>query len=247
MAVSIERANLYEKYRLPYATQAVTDLLDYIGPVQVMADIGAGNGQLARLFAGRCPRIYAVEPEPAMREVASTALAHWPTIEVRAGSAEQTTLAEHSLDLIVVGNAFHRFKEEACAELRRILKPSGWVALFSWALTNKALEDMRNARLAELTVARSRVSKVWHGLPPEALFGDAYIHRRSYPQSRTDDWTTFWGSACTWLEAPEPGDEEFGPYEALNRDVFEAFAVNGTVEITYETHLAFGQPVIRET
>src|SRR5829696_6755937 len=129
MPVSIERATLYEKYRLPYSSQAVTDLLDYTGPVQVMADIGSGNGQLTRLFAERCNRIYAVEPEPAMREVASTALADWPTIEVHAGCAEQTNLAEHSLDLIVVGNAFHRFKPEACAELRRILKPSGWIAL----------------------------------------------------------------------------------------------------------------------
>ena len=102
MPVSIERATLYEKYRLPYSSQAVTDLLDYTGPVQVMADIGAGNGQLTRLFAERCNRIYAVEPEPAMREVASTALADWTNIEVHAGCGEQTNLAEHSLDLIVV-------------------------------------------------------------------------------------------------------------------------------------------------
>lgn len=244
MAVSIERATLYERYRLPYAKEAVTDLLDYIGPVQVMADIGAGNGQLARLFAELAPRVYAVEPEPAMRKVASAALAHWTTVEVRAGSAEQTTLTDHSLDLIVVGNAFHRFKPEACAELRRILKPSGWIALFSYELTNKALTDMRAARLAALKGANSRVAQVWHGMPPEALFGEGQIHKRSYSQSRTDDWTAFFGAACTWLEAPEPGDQEFGPFEALNRDVFEAFAVNGVVQIEYETQVSFGQPLV---
>ena len=247
MAVSLERANLYERYRLPYARQAVTDLLDYIGPVQVMADIGAGNGQLTRLFADRCARVYMVEPEPAMRQVAATALAPWPNIEIRGASAEQTTLAEHSLDLIVVGNAFHRFKPEACAELRRILKPSGWIALFSWALTNQALHEMRSAKLAALKDANSRVAKVWHGLPMQELFGEGHIHTRSYQQSRTDDWTTFFGSACTWLEAPEPGDPEFGPYETLNREVFEAFAVNGEVRIDYETQVAFGQPVVKGT
>lgn len=245
MAVSIEKANLYEKYRLPYSSRAVTDLLDYIGPVQVMADIGAGNGQLTRLFAGRCDRIYAVEPEPAMREVASTALADWPNIEIRAGSGEQTTLPEHSLDLIVVGNAFHRFKTEACIELRRILKPSGWIALFSYELTNKALHDMRSAKLAALKAANSRVSKVWIGMPREDLFGEGQIHTRSYQQSRMDDWTTFFGTACTWLEAPEPGDPEFGAYELLNREVFEAFAVNGVVRIDYETQVWFGQPVVK--
>lgn len=242
MAVSIERATLYEKYRLPYSSQAVADLLEYIGPVQVMADIGAGNGQLTRLFGERCNRIFMVEPEPAMREVASAALAKWPNIEVRAGSAEQTTLAEHSLDLIVVGNAFHRFKPEACVELRRILKPSGWVALFTYELTNKALHEMRSAKLAALKDANSRVSKVWIGLPREELFGQAQIHTRTYQQSRMDDWTTFFNTACTWLEAPEPGDPEFKRYETLNREVFEAFAVNGEVRIDYETQVAFGQP-----
>jgi hypothetical protein len=49
--MTIEKAALYEKYRLPYAERVVADLLDYIGAVQVVADIGAGTGQLARLFA----------------------------------------------------------------------------------------------------------------------------------------------------------------------------------------------------
>jgi SAM-dependent methyltransferase len=220
-------------------------LLDHIGPVQVVADIGAGNGQLARLFAGRCARLYAVEPEPAMRHVAAAALADWPTVEVRAGSAEQTTLAERSLDLIVVGNAYHRFKPEACDELRRILKPSGWIALFSYTSTNKALDDMLAAGLAALKGATSRVARVWHGMPTQALFGEGHIHTRSYRQSRTDDWTTFFGAACAWLEAPGPGDQEFGPFEAIYREVFEAFAVDGGIKIDYETHVAFGQPRVR--
>ena len=44
----------------------MADLLDYIGAVQVVADIGAGTGQLTRLFAQRCTRVYAVEPDPAI-------------------------------------------------------------------------------------------------------------------------------------------------------------------------------------
>lgn len=243
MAVSVERATLYEKYRLPYAGQAVTDLLDYIGPVQAVADIGAGTGQLARLFAGRCARVYAVEPEPAMRRVASTALADRPAIQIRAGCAEQTTLAERSLDLIVVGNAFHRFRSEACAELRRILKPSGWVALFSYE-TDEALEGMLSDKLAALKGTQRRVARVWHGMPPRALFGKARTRTRSYRQSRTDDWATFFSAACTWLEAPYPGDREFGKFEAIYREVFEAFAVNGAIKIGYKTRVTFGQPPV---
>jgi SAM-dependent methyltransferase len=244
MPVSIEKATLYEKYRLPYATEAVNDLLDHIGPVEVVADIGAGTGKLARLFAERCAQVYAVEPEPAMYQVALKALAGWPTIEVRAASAEQTTLAERSLDLIVVGNAFHRFKPEACDELRRILKPHGWIALFSYAATDEAFEDMLGEKLAALKDASSRVDRVWFGMPPEDLFGTCHIHKRSYRQSRTDDWTTYFGAARTWLEAPEPGDQEFARFEAINREVFEAFAVDGAIKMEYETQIEYGQPLI---
>ena len=245
MTISTEKANLYEKYRLLYARQAVRDLLDHIGTVEVIADIGAGTGRLAQLFAEYGTRIYAVEPDPAMRQVASTAFAEWDNIELHDGTAEQTTLAERSIDLIAIGNAFHRFKPEACAELRRILKPSGWIVLFTYTRSNRALEDLLFPKFAVLEGMMKEVKQAWHGMPEQELFGNADIHRRSYRQSRTDDWTTFFGSECSGLEAPEAGDPEFGPFEAIIREVFNAFAVNGVVRVEYETQITFGQPRAR--
>ena len=49
--------------------------LEHIGEIQVVADMGAGTGQLARLFADRNTKVYAIEPDPAMRLVASATLA----------------------------------------------------------------------------------------------------------------------------------------------------------------------------
>src|SRR5215216_3850617 len=95
-AVSLEKAALYERYRLPYPAEMVVDLLSQIGEVQTIADIGAGTSQLARLFANRSAKVYAVEPDPAMRQVASTALAAFGKVEIRAGFAEHTGLSENS-------------------------------------------------------------------------------------------------------------------------------------------------------
>jgi predicted RNA methylase len=70
ISVSVDKAWLYEKYRLPYASEAVDALLQRIGDTPVVADIGAGTGQLARLFAERSKTVYLIEPESAT---------HYPT------------------------------------------------------------------------------------------------------------------------------------------------------------------------
>lgn len=241
--MNLEKARLYEKYRLPYAREAVNDLCKSVPVHQVVADIGAGTGQLSRLLADKSQKVYLVEPDPAMRKVASLSLANLAVIEICAASAEQTTLAENSIDLIVIGNAFHRFKPQACDELRRILKKQGWIALFSYTFTNQAFTEMLFTKLATLREVSNRMEKTWHRTPVEDLFGQCQIHSRSYQQSQTEDWTTFFGAACSGIEAPEMEDAEFPQFEKLNRDVFDTFAVNGRLKIEYETCVLFGQPL----
>ncbi len=241
-AISIEKAELYEKYRLPYANEAVNDLLGRIGAVQAVADIGAGTGQLARLFADRCAKVYAIEPDSAMRKVASASLAGFATIEILPGCAEQTTLADNSVDLIVIGNAFHRFRPEACQELYRILKKPGWIALFAYTFVNKAFTDMLFAKLATLEGVARKQEQSWHRTPVQYLFGDGQIYTLHYHQSHVEDWTAFFGAACAGIEAPHRDEAEFEQFEALNRQVFDAFAKNGKIQIDYETQVSFGQP-----
>jgi|SRR5579859_607882 len=238
----VEKAALYDRYRLPYASEAVDDLLSHTGPAPVVADVGAGTGQLARLFAPRCSNVYAVEPDAAMREVATAALAAWPNIKIVAAAAEQTTLAGESLDLIVIGNAFHRFRPEACAELRRILRPGGWIALFAYKFLNQAYTDMLFPKLGTLPALTSRIDKAWHSTPIEELFGDSPLETLSYRQTHRQDWTAFLGAACSGIESPEPGEPDFARFEAIQREVFGGFAVNGEFEMAYETKVTFGQP-----
>jgi SAM-dependent methyltransferase len=244
-AITTEKALLYEKYRLPYANEAIGDLLGRIGEVQVVADIGAGTGQLARLFADRCAKVYAIEPDPAMREVAAASLTGFATIEILAAFAEQTTLAENSVDLIALGNAFHRFKPEACQELGRILKKPGWIALFAYTFTDNAFTDMLFSQLAALKGVASKIEQSWHRTPIQNLFGKGQIHTLSYRQSHIEDWTAFFGAACAGIEAPNRDDQDFIQFESLNRQVFDAFAVNGKIQIDYETQVSFGQPLFQ--
>jgi ubiquinone/menaquinone biosynthesis C-methylase UbiE len=240
--VSVEKAILYENYRFPYAREAVDDLLTHIGHVQVVADIGAGTGQLARLFAEKSAKVCVVEPDTAMRGVASSSLTRFATVEVRAGYAEQTTLPENSIDLIVIGNAFHRFKPEACVEFRRILKRTGWIALFAYRFLNEAYAEMLSSRMATLKELMSRREKSTHRTSLQDLFGGNLIRTLCHRQSLTEDWNAFFGAACAAIEAPERHEPDFAQFEVLHREVFNAFAVNGKIQIDYETDVSFGQP-----
>ncbi len=240
--MSLEKAWLYEKYRLPYAEAAICDLIDHLGAPSGVADVGAGTGQLARMFARRGATVYAIEPDTAMRQVASEVLAPLSGVDLRDGSAEHTTLADRSVDLIVIGNAFHRFKPEACAEFRRILRPEGCVALFSYRFTNYEFAAMLFPRLAGLRQVAMRIDKAWHRMPLETLFGNRPLKRLNYGQTHIEDWTAFFGAACSGIEAPDHQDEEFGEFEAIQREVFDAFAVEGQIQIEYETEVVYGQP-----
>ncbi|MDP6042780.1 MAG: class I SAM-dependent methyltransferase [Candidatus Latescibacteria bacterium] len=241
--MSIEKASLYEKYRLPYADQAIPGLINQIGNIKTVADIGAGTGQVSRLFTDKCDQIYAIEPDESMRTVAQKALEEYSNITVINGSGEQTTLPDNSIDLIAIGNAFHRFKREACRELHRILTDTGWIVLISYTYLNKTFTDMLFSKLATVQSISQKSKEAWHKTPQQNLFGEGQIQTKKYPQSITIDWEVFWGAARAGIESPEKDEATFVQFEEINREVFDTFSDEGKMHIAYETTVSFGQPV----
>jgi SAM-dependent methyltransferase len=242
-AVSWRKARLYEQYRIPYSAELVPTLLERVGQVQVAADIGAGTGQLARLLAPVCTRVVAVEPDDSMRQVSREALAPWHNVQMIGGLAEATGLGADSVDMIVVGNAFHRFQAPAMDELRRILKPNGWAATVGYRMTQAPYAEALFRRLAELAQLSTRIRRRWHHLPSEALFGSGETELVDCSeQTIQEDWKAFFGAACAGIEAPEPGDPEFARFQAINREAFDAHAQDGLMQISCKTTVCCGRP-----
>lgn len=122
------RAEDYARYRPPYPAVAFEIILDGFGdPAQLtVADVGAGTGISSRLMGDRGAQVWAIEPNAAMRQVATP----HPRVEFRHGTAEQTGLPDQSVDLVLCCQSFHWFDQPvALAEFHRLLKPSGRVAL----------------------------------------------------------------------------------------------------------------------
>ena len=127
-----DRVADYERARPGYP-EAVVEALEGCGalfPGAVVADVGSGTGLSSRPFLARGYQVLAVEPNDAMRAAAERALGGAAGFRSVAGKAEATGLDDASVDLVVAAQAFHWFEaEKARAELRRILRPEGRVAL----------------------------------------------------------------------------------------------------------------------
>jgi SAM-dependent methyltransferase len=127
-------AAAYERGRPDYPQEAVGWVSDRLRLARgrTVVDLAAGTGKLSRSLLDSGAEVVAVEPLPKMRALIA------PPVRVLAGTAEQIPLANGSADAVTVAQAFHWFDAvAAAAEIHRILRPNGGLAL----LWNTALAD----------------------------------------------------------------------------------------------------------
>jgi len=118
-------AAAYERGRPPYPPLAVDWLLPE-GAGHVL-DLGAGTGKLTRQLLGRGLEVTAVEPSDGMRDQLCQAV---PGATVLAGTAEHIPLPDHSVDAVLVAQAWHWVDPAAAVpEVARVLSPGGWLGL----------------------------------------------------------------------------------------------------------------------
>ncbi|WP_366653694.1 MerC family mercury resistance protein [Fodinicurvata sp. EGI_FJ10296] len=107
-----------------------------IGPGQTVLDLGAGSGTdtlIASRAVGASGRVIAMDITPGMlaRLRSTIEAGNVANIETVVGDAERIPLPDASVDVVTSNGALNLVpgKKEAVAELRRVLKPGGWVQL----------------------------------------------------------------------------------------------------------------------
>lgn len=123
------QGDLYDAARPRYPEGAIDHLLRTLtlNERSRVLDLGAGTGIFTRHLEGRVGRIVAVDPSASMRE---TFRSQTPGVDILNGTADEIPLADHSVDAVVVAQAFHWFDPStALPEIRRVLTPGGGLGL----------------------------------------------------------------------------------------------------------------------
>ena len=117
-------------YRPGYSLKLLTQLMQYISvdsENSLVADVGAGTGKLTENLIELGLKGYAIEPNDAMRMEAVKLLGNKKGFKFLKGFAENTGLADNSINWVIMASSFHwTDKENTLKEFYRILKPGGF-------------------------------------------------------------------------------------------------------------------------
>jgi SAM-dependent methyltransferase len=238
MATPLERftghAAAYASGRPGYADD-VLEALFAGGPsaaAVTAVDLGAGTGISARALAGFGARVFAVEPNAAMRAAAA------PDSRVTwiDGTAESTGLPAAAADLVVAFQAWHWFDAPAAfAEARRIVRPGGRIAVVYYERDERdeataAYGALVRAFAVDDTEARrARALAGFCALPGAAL--------TELPSEQVLDAATFAARLASTSYLPKSGTAHATLLAAMD-DYFNAHATSGLLRIQLTTSVA---------
>jgi SAM-dependent methyltransferase len=242
------RAEDYARSRPGYPPAAIELLAARCGlsASAVVADIGSGTGLLTEPLLERAAKVLAVEPNAEMRAAAQARLGGRARFESVNGTAEATTLAPASIDLIVVGQALHWFDvPRARREALRIIRSGGFGALLwnerpadpgPFLADYEALLLKRAAEYAQIKARRAEEGSM------REFLGDG-MQRASFPNQQTFDFEGLKGRLLSSSYAPERRDPQYAPLMAELEEVFRRHQRGGQVVFPYQT-LVFYAPLV---
>lgn len=124
-----EDSLLYRKARPTYPSDIILEILKYVSSTQFAWDCGAGSGQFTQLMAPYFEQIVATDLSAQQLHQAP----YFENVSYQVQSAEKTTFADQSFDLITVAQAIHWFDFDAFyREVKRTLKKDGVFAVIGY-------------------------------------------------------------------------------------------------------------------
>jgi SAM-dependent methyltransferase len=227
------RAKVYAAFRPSYPEAAIDAALEGLGEPSALtvADVGAGTGISARLFGERGANVIAIEPNARMRDSAQP----HPRIEWRDARAERTGLADRSVDVVTICQAFHWFaNDEAMSEFRRIARRRAVLLQYERDEDDpftKAYGDVVRGYATDDTEAMRQV-----GLRVFNAFPGAHVGHSKHGSVQRLDRDGLLGRAASSSYLPASGPQAERLRSDLNT-IFDRHERDGYVELVMVTHV----------
>ena len=241
-----DRVEDYVRYRPGYPPEVLELLRVECGlrPAHAVADIASGTGAFTRLLLESGNRVFAVEPNAAMREAGSRLLQSFAQLTSVVGTAEDTTLPSCSVDFVTAAQAAHWFdRRRARAEFVRIMKPAGWCVLIWNERRTEATPFLRDYERLLLTygtdykeVRHERTTTTIH-----EFFAPAPHQERVFDLRQQFEFEGAAGRLLSSSYAPLSGHPNHSPMMAELERIFHAHAQKGVVEFEYNTRVFYGK------
>jgi SAM-dependent methyltransferase len=240
------RVENYLKYRPRYPPEIIPLLEKECGLTRdsLVADIGSGTGFLAELFLQNGSRVIGVEPNAEMRAAGERLLVQYRNFSSIEATAENTTLAEGSVDFITAGQAFHWFdRERTRSEFARILKPSGWVVIVwnGYEPARTPLLKGYHEMLLRYGTDYRDVRREIEDTHVDEFFGKGEYKTGHFKFQQSFDFEGFKGRTLSASYAPQPGEPNYDDMLNELRRVFGENQKDGRVAFDYDTEVYYGR------
>ena len=241
-----DRVEDYVRHRPDYPKAMIAWLQDAQGVDAGwrVADIGAGTGISSRMWLDAGHPVIGIEPNDAMRAAAEAAFAACPRIAWSKGTAEHTGLADASIDLVSAAQAFHWFEPERThAEWARILRPGG-LAVVYWnsriATGNPFLAGYESLLRSFGTDYERVAERHQDDATMERWFGAGLRGTARFAHGQRLDFEGLRGRLLSSSYAPQAGHPRHADMLVALRELFDAHAEHGCVDLDYATRVFAG-------
>ncbi len=242
-----DRVENYVKYR-PHYPKGVIEYLKTHGILKAdstIADIGSGTGISSELFLENGNTVYGVEPNAEMREAAENIFKDNQKFISIDATAEETSLKDKSIDLIIAGQAFHWFDvEKTKIEFKRILKPGAYIILI-WNKRKRGDSPFQEEYENLLLKYGTDYKEVGHqniGKEGLSILFDGKFEQINFDNKQVFDFEGFKGRLLSSSYAPNEGQANYQLMLEDLKNIFDKYKKNGAISFEYITEVYAGVP-----
>jgi SAM-dependent methyltransferase len=241
-----DRVEKYALYRPGYPPEVLQTLKTECGlaNAHVIADIASGTGIWTRMLLENGNHVFGVEPNAEMRATGERLLSGFANFTSVAGTAEATTLADHSIDFVTAAQAAHWFdRRQTRREFVRILKPGGWLVLMWNERVTDSTAFLRDYEQLLLKYGTD-YQEIRHERTTDEInqfFDPAPYSERVFDMYQEFDYAGVEGRLLSSSYAPGPDHPQHRAMLQELKHIFGEHAKNGRATFEYKTRVYFGK------